>query len=86
MSCRGFAEMLIHFHFGKFPALIAPKYSKGHAEFFREKFGTFAMFWRYECQKFAKTEMNRRFGKTSATHVMYLFQFFTTNLLWVPLG
>jgi hypothetical protein len=45
MSCRGFAETSIHFCFGKFLALIAPKNSKGHANFFREKFGiTFAIF------------------------------------------
>ena len=45
-ECRCFAEMSIHFRFGKFPALLWPKISKGHAEFFREKFCmTFANFW-----------------------------------------
>jgi hypothetical protein len=72
MSCRGFAETSIHFCFGKFLALIPPIHSKG-AKFFTEKFGmTFAIFWRYECWKFAKTKMNQHFSKTSATHVMYL--------------
>jgi hypothetical protein len=33
---------------------------------------TFNVCWLYECWKFAKTEMNRCFCKTSATHFMYL--------------
>jgi hypothetical protein len=32
-SCQGFATTSILFHFGKFPALIPPKDSKGYAEF-----------------------------------------------------
>ena len=46
-ECRFFAEMSIHFRSGKFPAALQlPKISKGHAEFFTEKFGTtFANFW-----------------------------------------
>jgi hypothetical protein len=43
------------------------------SNFLRKKFGmTIAVFWRYEYQKFAETELNRRFGKTLATHVMHL--------------
>jgi hypothetical protein len=33
ISCQSFAKMLIHFYFGKFPALrISPIFSEGHTQ------------------------------------------------------